>query len=213
MKEDTRFGPGPLKVGFIYGLIAGVVALLSHFFFFLIDPATMTDWVLAAITNFVPLAAVAAYIFLGMLAALRTRPTYLDSSVPYRSLLLRDAALAAALVAVIAGVINIISTGLQATIFAEDIRTFATEAAPKIVSYVNEVGSELNDPPPPSTIEQIERILSPPRLSDLGQTLGNTAVGTMLMGAFGAVIGGLRGLKYRGADDPSSHEPNEDTNR
>ncbi|MGI8650501.1 MAG: hypothetical protein ACR2KW_09010 [Rubrobacter sp.] len=207
MKEESRSGSGPLRVGIFYGLLAGMVALFSHFFFFLIDPATMTDWVLAAMTNFIPLAALAAYIFLGMLAALRARPTYLDSGVPYRSLLLRDAALAAAIVAIVAGLFNLVSTGLQATIFADDIRSFATEAAPKIVAYVNEVGSELNDPPPPATIEQIERVLQPPALADLGQTLGNTAIGTMLLGALGGVIGALRGVKHRRKDDSSPSEP------
>lgn len=203
MKEESRRGLGPLRVGFVYGLVAGAVALFSHFFFLLIDPRTMTDWVLAAITNFTPLAAIAAYILLGIIAALRTRPTYLDDGVPYRSLLLRDAALAAATVALIAGLVNIVSTGLQATVFAEDIRTFATEAAPKIAAYVNEVGSELNDPPPPATVEQIERVLQPPALADLGQTLGNTAIGTMLLGALGGVIGALRGLGDRKEETPS----------
>ncbi|WP_119067605.1 hypothetical protein [Rubrobacter indicoceani] len=209
MKDKPRSGPGPLRVGLFYGFLAGAVSVFSHFFFFLLDPETMTDWVLAAITNFIPLASIAAYIFLGILAAVRARPTYLDSGVPYRSLLLRDAALAAALVALVAGLINIVSTGLQATVFADDIRNFATEAAPKIVSYVNEVRADLSDPPPPANIEQMERILQPPALSDLGQTIGNTAIGTMLLGALGGVIGGLRGLGHRKSETPN---PDEDEN-
>lgn len=184
---------GPLRVGFFYGGIAALVSAFAHFFFFLLDPVETADWVLAATTDFLPLAALAAYLFLGILAASRARPTYLDSGVPYRSLLLRDAALAAVIVAVMAGVAGFIFTALQATVFADYIRNFASEAAPRIAAYVNEAGRDLSDPPPPTNANQVEALLSPPGLRDLGRALGNTASGAIFLGVVGAIIGAIRG--------------------
>jgi hypothetical protein len=184
---------GPFRVGFFYGAFAALIAVFANFFFLLLDPAETTDWILAATTDFVPLAALAMYIFLGIVAAFRSRPTRIDPDVSYRSQVMRDAALAAAIVAVMAGTVNFVSTGLQATVFSDAIRTFASEAAPRVEGYIEEVGEDLSDPPPIPSVEQIERGLQPPTLRSLGSSLGNLALGTMALGALGAVIGALRG--------------------
>ncbi|AHY46520.1 Hypothetical Protein RradSPS_1237 [Rubrobacter radiotolerans] len=192
---------GPIRVGFFYGAIAVVIAVFSQFFFLFLDPVETTDWVLAALTDFLPLAALAAYIMLAFLAALRARPTYLESGVPYRSFLLRDAALAAALVGALAGLANVLSTAVQAIFLADEIRAFAADAAPRIAAYVNEVRQDLSDPPPPTSAEQIQRLLQPPEIRDLAQSVGNAAIGTMILGALGAFVGLLRGLAKRNSDD------------
>lgn len=184
---------GPFRVGFFYGIFAALIAVFANFFFLLLDPAQTTDWILAATTDFLPLSALAAYIFLGIAAAFRVRPSRIDADVPYRSQVLRDAALAAAIVAFMAGSVNFISTGIQATIFADDIRTFAAEAAPRVAGYVEEVGEDLSDPPPIPSAEQVEQGLQPPTLRSLGSSLGNLALGTMALGALGGIIGALRG--------------------
>src|SRR5215204_6140698 len=48
----------------------------------------------------------------------RVRPTRLDPGVPYRSLLVRDGALAATVVAVMVGITLFLTTALQATVLA-----------------------------------------------------------------------------------------------
>ena len=85
---------GPLRIGFLYGIIAVLVALALDLRFLFIDPEAIPDWVLTAIEGFRTQLALTAILFLGILAAIRTRPTRVDPDVPYRSLLLRDCVLA-----------------------------------------------------------------------------------------------------------------------
>lgn len=198
---------GPFRVGFFHGIFAALVAAFSNFFFVFFDPATSAGWALATMTDFLPLFALAAYIFLGILAALRASPVRIDPGVPYRSQVMRDAALAAVIVAVMAASVNLVSTGLQATVFRDEINTFASEAAPRIADYVNEAGKSLSDPPPPTSAGQVERLLQPPTLGDLGRALGNAAIGTMLLGAVGAGIGALRGRSMPDGQDVPEKSP------
>src|SRR5919199_2157854 len=121
----------PLRAGFVYGTVAVVVALVADLRFLLINPEGMPDWILTVIEQFRTQLALAAYLFLGILAALRVRPARLEPGVPYRSLLLRDCALAATIVAVMVGVTLLIITALSATLFADEIRDYARDAAPK----------------------------------------------------------------------------------
>ena len=120
-----------------------LVALASDLYFLFIDPADTPGWVLAAIAQYRTRLALALFLFLAILAALRVRPTRLDPGVPYRSLLLRDGALAATVVAVMVGITLFLTTALQATLLAGTARDYAREAAPKVVSYVNEVRMEI----------------------------------------------------------------------
>lgn len=205
---------GPLRVGFFYGVFAALIAVFANFFFLLLDPVETRDWILAAVTDFVPLSALAMYLLLGIAAALRTSPTRIDEGVPYRLQVMRDAALAAAIVAVMAGAANFVSIGIQATVLSENIRNFAAEAAPRIAGYVEEVGESLSDPPPIPTAEEVEQGLQPPTLGALGGALGNTALGAIALGAVGAFIGFLRGgsnpesSENKSGEDP---EPEKDS--
>jgi hypothetical protein len=115
--------------------------------------------------------------------------------VPYRSLLLRDAALAAAVVAVMAGLTLFVVTALNATLFADDIRDYASDAAPKILAYSEKVAGRLNEPPALPTVGQIEEGLQPPVLRDLGRSMANLTLRTILIGAAGALVGALRGSR------------------
>lgn len=164
---------GPLRTGFRYGLVAVVVALVADLRFLYIDPEGTPDWILTAIENFRTQLALAAFLFLGILAALRVRPTRIDPDVPYRSLLLRDAALAAAAVAVMAGLTLFVVTAFNATLFADDIRDYASDAAPKILAYSEKVAGRLDEPPTLPTVGQIEEGLQPPVLRDLGRSMAN----------------------------------------
>ena len=121
---------GPLRTGFFYGMIAVFVALAADLRFLLIDPEATPDWILTAIEEFRTQLALTAILFLGILAAIRTRPTRVDQDVPYRSLLLRDCALAATVVAVMAGFALFVATALNATLFADEIRAYASDATP-----------------------------------------------------------------------------------
>lgn len=188
---------GPLRTGFVYGLIAVCLTLAAGFRFVYLDPASTPEWVLATSETFLPLLAAAAQIFLGILAAIRVRPTNVDPEVPYRAILVRDCTLAAAVVAVMVGVTLLLMTALHATVFADDLRNYARDAAPRIAAYVNETGQELRDPPPPTNAGQIERNLQPPALRDLGRSIFNLVLRAILIGALGAVVGLIRGLAHR----------------
>lgn len=188
---------GPLRTGFVYGLIAVCLTLAAGFRFLYLDPASTPEWVLATSETFLPLLAAAAQIFLGILAAIRVRPTNVDPEVPYRAILVRDCTLAAAVVAVMVGVTLLLMTALHATVFADDLRNYARDAAPRIAAYVNETGQELRDPPPPTNAGQIERNLQPPALRDLGRSIFNLVLRAILIGALGAVVGLIRGLAHR----------------
>lgn len=181
----------------MYGLIAVGLTLAAGFRFLYLDPASTPEWVLAAAETFLPLLAAAAQIFLGILAAIRVRPTNVDPEVPYRAVLVRDCTLAAAVVAVTVGVALLLMTALHATVFADDLRSYAGDAAPRIAAYVNETGQELRDPPPPTSAGQVERNLQPPALRDLGRSIFNLVLRAVLIGALGAVVGLIRGLSHR----------------
>ena len=151
--------------------------------------------------------ALALFLFLAVLAALRVRPTRLDPGVPYRSLLVRDGALAATVVAAMVGVTLFFTTALQATVLAGAARDYAATAAPKIVSYVNEVRAEIRherqerdasperirDLPPPAQVAEVEATLQPPTLRDLGRAMANFVLRAVLLGTIGGLVGALRG--------------------
>lgn len=207
----------PFRAGFVYGTVAVIVALVADFYFLFLDPAGTPDWILAAIASFRTQFALAAFLFLAILAALRTQPVRgLDPDDSRRALLVRDCALAATVVAVMVGLALLLSTALRATLFADDAQVFALEAAPRIAGYVEEVRGDLSDPPPPITAAEVEETLQPPALWDLGRSMFNLVLRAMLLGAAGALIGFLRGSS--GADrapaqrDPSTREENASNN-
>ena len=184
---------GPLRIGFFYGVIAVIVALVTDLRFLFLDPEVVSDWILTAIESFHTQLALAAYLFLGILAAIRVRPTRIDSGVPYRSLLLRDCALAATVVAVMVGFTLLVVTALNATLFADEIRAYAHDASPSIAAYNEKVAGRLDDPPPLPTVEEVEEGLQPPALRDVGRSIANFVLRALLLGTAGAVVGMLRG--------------------
>jgi hypothetical protein len=183
---------GPLRIGFFYGMIAVVVALAADLRSLFLDPSALNPWVLAVIETYRSSLALATCLFLGILGALRVRPTRLDPGVPYRSLLLRDGALAATVVAVMFGVAVFLTTALQATLLAGEARAYAAEAAPRIVAYLDEL-AQRNDDPPPATVEEVESNLQPPVLRDLGRSMTNFVLRAVLLGTAGGLVGVLRG--------------------
>jgi hypothetical protein len=198
---------GPIRTGYLYGLAGVLVALASDLYFLFVDPSSTPGWVLAAIAQYRTRLALALFLFLAILAALRVRPTRLDPGVPYRSLLVRDGALVATVVAVMVGITLFLTTALQATLLAGAARDYAAEAAPKIVSYVNEVRSEIRqerkdrgaspekvrDLPPPAQLAEVEATLQPPTLRDLGRSMANFVLRAVLLGTAGGLVGALRG--------------------
>lgn len=183
----------PLKAGFIYGVVAVVVALVSDFRFLYLDPSAVDGWILAVVEQYRTQLALAAYLLLAILAALRTRPTRTDPDVTYRSLLLRDCTLAATVVAVMVGVALFITTFLQATVFAEPLREYARASATEIIAYVQELAERFNSEPPDTSVAEIRETLLPPTLGDLGRSLFNLVIRALLLGLTGALVGGLRG--------------------
>src|SRR5215212_9413492 len=215
MDEGGRTGSGPIGTGFRYGIVGVLVALASDLYFLAVDPASTPGWILAVIAQYRTRLALALFLFLAVLAALRVRPTRLDPGVPYRSLLLRDGALAATVVAVVVGITLFLTTALQATLLAGAARDYATEAAPKIVSYVNEVRTEIRqgrkergaspkkvrDLPPPAQVAEVEAILQPPTLRDLGRSMANFVLRAVLLGTVGGLVGVLRGRPGSTSDE------------
>lgn len=200
---------GPLRAGFVYGTVAIVVALVADLRFLFIDPKGIPDWVLTVIEDYRTQLALAAYLFLGVLAALRVRPTRFEPGVPYRSLLLRDCVLASTVVAVMVGLTLSFVTALNATLFADEAREYAREAAPSMVAYYEKVASRLDDPPPLPSVEEVEERLQPPALRDLGRSMANLVLRTILLGAAGALVGVLRGSfgsNDLGQPDPSAEK-------
>ncbi|MGB3682007.1 MAG: hypothetical protein WA990_05920 [Rubrobacteraceae bacterium] len=183
----------PIRAGVIYGLVAALVTAAISFRFLYLDPESTADWVLAISETFSLQLAGATHLFLALLAAIWARPVRLDPDVPYRSILLRDCTLAATVVAVIVGVTLLAITALQATLFAEAMRSYARDAAPAIVSYVNESREGLSDPPPPVTVEEVTSNLLPPTINDLGRSIFNLVLRALLLGFIGALVGLLRG--------------------
>ena len=196
---------GPLRAGFVYGTVAVVIALVVDLRFLLIDPEGIPDWILTVIEGYRTQLSLAAYLFLAILAALRVRPTRLEAGVPYRSLLLRDCVLAATVVAVMVGVTLFLLTALNATLFADEIRDYAREAAPSIVAYNEKVAGRVSAPPPIPTVEEVETGLQPPVLRDLGRSMANIVLRALLLGAAGALVGVLRGSF--GSGDPGQPDP------
>ena len=188
---------GPLRTGFRYGVVAAVIALVADLRFLFVDPAGTPDWILTVFENYRTTLALAAFLFLGILAAIRVRPDRTEEGVPYRSLLLRDCALAATVVAVMAGVTLFLLTALNATLFADDIRDYARDAAPSMVAYYEKVAGRMDDPPPLPALEQVEANLQPPALRDLGRSIFNFVLRALLLGFAGALVGLLRGSSGR----------------
>ena len=221
MDGDRATGSGPLGTGLRYGIASVLVALASDLYFLVVDPAGTPGWILAVIAQYRTRLALALFVFLAVLAALRVRPTRLDPGVPYRSLLLRDGALAATVVAVMVGITLFLTTALQATVLAGAARDYAAEAAPKIVSYVNEVRTEIRqerkdrgaspervrDLPPPAQVSQVEATLQPPTLRDLGRSMANFVMRAVLLGTAGGLVGVLRGRPRPAGDEKRPSAP------
>jgi hypothetical protein len=93
------------------------------------------------------------------------------------------------------------------TVLAGPARDYAAEAAPKIVTYVNGVRTEIQqsrkergaspervrDVPPPARISEVEATLQPPSLRDLGRSMANFVLRAVLLGTVGGLVGALRG--------------------
>ena len=215
MDGQRATGSGPISTGFRYGIVGVLVAMASDLYFLVLDPGGMPGWVLAVIAQYRTRLALALFLFLGVLAALRVRPTRFDPGVPYRSLLVRDGALAATVVAVMVGITLFLTTALQATVLAGAARDYAATAAPKIVSYVNEVRTEIRqeredrgaspervrDLPPPAQVSQVEATLQPPTLRDLGRSMANFVMRAVLLGTAGGLVGVLRGRPRPAGDE------------
>jgi hypothetical protein len=195
---------GPLRTGFAYGIVAALVALAADLRFLFLDPNGVQAWILAAIEGFRTQLALAAFMLIAIIAAFRVRPTRLDSGVPYRAILLRDCALAATVVGVVVGVTLLLTTALQATLLSGDVRAYAAEAAPRVASYLEEVRRDLRDPPSSTSAAEVESSLQPPTLRDLGRSIANLVLRTILLGSLGAAVGALRG---RGRADAGSPRP------
>ena len=189
----SRYRLGPPRIGFFYGAIAVVVALAADLRFLFVDPQGIPDWILTAIEEFRTQLALTVTLFLGILAAIRTRPTRVDPGVPYRSLLLRDCVLAATVVAAMVGFVLFVATALNATLFADEIRAYASEAAPSIVAYNEKVAGRLDDPPPLPSVAEIEEDLQPPGLRDLGRSMANFVLRALVVGTAGALVALIRG--------------------
>ena len=86
-----------------------------------------------------------------------------------------------------------VATALNATVFADEIRAYASDATPSIVAYNEKVAARLDDPPPLPPAAEIEEDLQPPVLRDLGRSLANFVLRAVLAGAAGAVVGLVRG--------------------
>jgi hypothetical protein len=209
---------GPIRTGIFYGALAGVVALVAELYFLILDPAETSAWVLAAVGSYRTRLALAAFIFFAILAALRMRPTRPDPEASYSSLLLRDGALAATVVAFVVGTVLFLTTLLQATVLADEMRAYAAEAAPKVVTYVNGVRDEIqdrrreegqspeevNDVPPPAEVSEVEESFGPPAPRDLGRSVANFVLRAILLGTLGGLVGVLRGRSKNGRDGPQA---------
>lgn len=199
---------GPLRTGFRYGLVAVLIALLADLRFLLITPGDLPNWILTVIETFRTQVALAAFLFLSILAALRVRPLRNETDVPYRSLLLRDGALAATVVAVMAGLALLLVTALNATVFSDNIRAYASDAAPYLLEYNEKVAGRLDDPPQLPPVGQYESLLQPPELRDLGRSLANFVLRAISLGTVGAVVGALRGaFGKRNREDAGGDAP------
>src|SRR5919106_4872264 len=212
---------GPIRTGYFYGLAGVLVALASDLYFLVVPPAGLPGWILAVIAQYRTRLALALFLFLAILAALRVRPTRLDPGVPYRSLLVRDGALAATVVAVMVGFTLFLTTALQATLLAGAARDYAAQAAPKIVSYVNEVRTEIRqerkdrgaspekirDLPPPAQLAEVEATLQPPTLRDLGRSMANFVLRAVLLGTAGGLVGAVRGRPSLSDDEKPRGAP------
>jgi hypothetical protein len=221
MDSQRTTGSGPVSTGFRYGIVGVLIALASDLYFLVVDPASLPGWILAVIAQYRTRLALALFLFLAVLAALRVRPTRLDPGVPYRSLLVRDGALAATVVAVMVGITLFLTTALQATVLAGAVRDYAAEATPKIVSYVNEVRTEIRkerkergasperirDLPPPAQVAEVEATLQPPALRDLGRSMANFVLRAVLLGSVGGLVGALRGRPSSTRDEKSGRAP------
>lgn len=202
---------GPLRTGFFYGILAVLATVAINLRFLYLDPAATPAWLLSVCETFLPLLGAAVQIFLGILAAIRVRPNRLDPDVPYRSILLRDCAMAATIVAVMVGTTLLLTTALQATVFADGMRGYASEVSPKIASYVNDYGKALHNPPPETSAAEIEKNLQPPTLQYLGRSISNFVLRALLIGVLGAVVGLIRGWSWQRRDgsdaEPSTASP------
>lgn len=205
---------GPIRTGLFYGVLAGAIALVADLYFLFLDPSSTADWVLAVVGSYRTRLALAAFLFLAILAAVRMRPTRPDPEVSYGSLLLRDGTLAATLVAFIVGTVLLLTTLLQATVLADDMRAYSREAAPKVAGYVNGVREEIqdrrreegqspeevNDVPPPANVSEVEESFGPPAPRDLGRSVANFVLRAILLGTAGGLVGLLRGRRKGGSD-------------
>jgi hypothetical protein len=221
MEGQRARDSGPISTGFRYGIVGVLIALASDLYFLVVDPAGVPGWILAVIAQYRTRLALALFLLLAVLAALRVRPTRLDPGVPYRSLLVRDGALAATVVAVMVGITLFLTTALQATVLAGAARDYAATAAPKIVSYVNEVRTEIRqerkergaspervrDLPPPAQVAEVEATLQPPTLRDLGRSMANFVLRAVLLGTVGGLVGALRGRPSTTRDEKSGRAP------
>ena len=197
---------GPGRTAFWYGVVAVVVALVADGYFLFVDPASTPDWVLTVIHQYHTSLALATFVFVTILAALRVRPVRLDPEASPRALLTRDGAMCGVVISSMVGVALLFSTALQATVLAAPMQTYAREATPKIVSYSNSELEEVREGrirrgdskekiaalPDPARTADVRSSLEPPALRDLGRSIANFVLRAVLLGVVGAVTGLLR---------------------
>jgi hypothetical protein len=96
------------------------------------------------------------------------------------------------------GITLFVVTAINATLLADEMREYAHDAAPSMLAYYEKEAARLSNPPPLPTVEEIEERLQPPVLSDLGRSMANLVLRTLLLGVAGAVVGILRGSSGSG---------------
>jgi hypothetical protein len=85
------------------------------------------------------------------------------------------------------------------------MQSYASDAAPRIVAYIEELGDRFSDPAEPVTVSETEEGLSPPTLDRLGQSISNLVLRTLFLGGAGALVGLIRGRRANRAE--RSEEP------
>ena len=183
-----------------------MVALVADGYFLFVDPASTPDWVLTVIHQYHTSLALATFVFVTVLAALRVCPVRLDPEASPRALLTRDGAMCGVVIATMVGIALLFSTAVQATFLAAPMQTYAREATPKIVSYSNSELEEIREGrvrrgdskekiaalPDSAQTAEVRASLQPPALRDLGRSIANFVLRAVLLGVVGAVTGLLR---------------------
>jgi hypothetical protein len=107
--------------------------------------------------------------------------------------------------AVVIGVTLVVLTFSQATVFAAGMRDYAREAAPKMLSNVNERRLEQQNPSPQPSLEAIEAALEPPTPFRAVHAPSSSGLRLIFLLFVGAAAGVVHGSLNRGSR-PSSRD-------